>query len=651
MMLSEAVSRKGSLYSLLGALLAVCIPHMQRLPIWVSLMVIGTLSWRAVVAARGGWLPGRWLLIAGAVACTAGILLTFGPVLGRDASVALLAVMMALKCLELRTLRDANIVVCLGYFLIVTNFLYSQTIPTALYMLAVLAWLTATTISLQDFSAEMRPTQMLRIACSLLLQAAPLMFVLFVLFPRVQGPVFGIPQATSAGVTGLSDRMSPGDLSYLGLSDEVAFRVQFQGSAPKPAQLYWRGPVLWDFDGRTWTMGAPGLPTAPHHEPITEPVSYTVTLEPHHMRWLFAMDLPAKLPPNAVLTDDYQLLSQRPVDVRQRYEMTSNLGYRMGADQSPALMQRALRLPSGGNPRSVELGQSIRRESSSDADMVNRALNLFRNQLFFYTLVPPELGRNPVDEFLFETRRGFCEHYASAFVFLMRAAGVPARVVTGYQGGEINPLGDYLIVRQSEAHAWAEVWLTGQGWVRVDPTGAVSPTRIEAGIAAAMPRGEPLPSAVRSDFQLLKQLRFTLDAVANSWNQWVLGYTPDRQSKFLSRVGMATPSWQNLASMLMIASGIVVLLLAAFILRRLWSGVLDPVQRGYRIFCRKLEREGLARNATEGPRDFALRVAQARPILGGSVETITQMYIALRYGGAAPEQARAFRTMVRAFRP
>ena len=200
---------------------------------------------------------------------------------------------------------------------------------------------------------------------------------------------------------------------------------------------------------------------------------------------------------------------------------------------------------------------------------MNRALNLFRNQLFFYTLVPPELGRNPIDEFLFETRRGFCEHYASAFVFLMRAAGVPARVVTGYQGGEINPLGDYMIVRQSEAHAWAEVWLAGQGWVRVDPTGAVSPARIEAGIAAAMPPGEPVPSAVRGDFQLLKQLRFGLDAVANSWNQWVLGYTPDRQSKFLSRVGMPTPTWQNLASMLMVASGIVVLLLAAFILRRL----------------------------------------------------------------------------------
>jgi transglutaminase-like putative cysteine protease len=368
------------------------------------------------------------------------------------------------------------------------------------------------------------------------------------------------------------------------------------------------------------------------------------------MRWLFAIDLPASLPPNAALTDDYQLLAQRPVDVRQRYEMISNLGYRMGVAQSSTSLQRASRLPPGTNSRSVQLGQSIRKASSSDVEVVNQVLNLFRNQLFFYTLVPPELGPNPVDEFLFETRRGFCEHYASAFVFLMRAAGVPARVVTGYQGGEINPMGDYLIVRQSEAHAWAEVWLTGQGWVRVDPTGAVSPARIEAGIAAALPRGEPLPNSVRSDFQLLKQLRFTLDAVANSWNQWVLGYTPDRQIKFLSRVGMSTPTWQNLASMLMIASGIVVLLLTAFILRRLRSNALDPIQRGYRTFCRKLERAGLARDAAEGPHDFSMRIAQTRPTLADSVEAITHLYIALRYGGAAPERARAFRTMVRTFR-
>jgi transglutaminase-like putative cysteine protease len=623
---------------------------MQRLPMWVSAMVLLALGWRAFVAGRRAWLPGRWLLIAAAIASTAGVLATFGPVLGRDASVALLAVMMALKCLELRTLRDANIVVCLGYFLIVTNFLYSQTIPTAVYMLVVLAWLTATTVSLQDFGAQMSPLQVLRTAATMLLQAAPLMLVLFVLFPRVQGPVFGIPQATSAGVTGLSDRMSPGDLSHLGLSDEVAFRVQFHTPAPKPAQLYWRGPVLWDFDGRTWTMGAPGPTSLPRHEATTLPVRYTVTLEPHHMRWLFAVDLPASLPPGAVLTDDYQLIARRTVDVRQRYELTSHLGYRMGVDQPPASLERALRLPSGTNPRSLELGQSIGKASASDAEAVNSALNFFRTQLFFYTLVPPELGRDPVDDFLFQTRRGFCEHYASAFVFLMRAAGVPARVVTGYQGGEINPLGDYLIVRQSEAHAWAEVWLAGQGWVRVDPTGAVSPARIETGIAAAIPRGEPLPGAARGELQLIKQLRFTLDVVANSWNQWVLGYTPDRQSKFLNRVGMATPNWQNLAAVLTAATGVVVLFLTAFILRRLWASPADPIVRAYRTFCRKLERAGLAREAAEGPSDFAQRVTRARPALAARVGAITQLYIELRYAGAGPERTRALETMVRAFR-
>ena len=262
MTLTEPVSRKGSLYCLLGALLAVCAPHTLRLPVWVSAMVLAAVGWRALAAARGTWLPGRWLLTAAAVASTAGVIMTFGPMLGRDASVALLAVMMALKCLELRTLRDASVVVCLGYFLIVTNFLYSQTIATAVFMLLVLAWLTATTISLQDFGARMTPAQVLRTAGVMLLEAAPLMLVLFVLFPRVQGPVFGIPQATSAGVTGLSDRMSPGDLSNLGLSDEVAFRVQFHTSAPKrrATLLAWPGTV-----GLRWPHLDHGSTRRSHH--------------------------------------------------------------------------------------------------------------------------------------------------------------------------------------------------------------------------------------------------------------------------------------------------------------------------------------------------------------------------------------------------
>jgi transglutaminase-like putative cysteine protease len=517
-------------------------------------------------------------------------------------------------------------------------------------MAVVMGWLTATMVSLQDHRGYLAPERAVRIASLLMVQAVPLMLALFLFFPRIQGPVFGLPEAISTGVTGLSDNMSPGDLANLGLSDEVAFRVEFHTPPPPTPQMYWRGPVLWDFDGRTWTMGnvASALERAPGQRPDT--IQYTVTLEPHHMRWLFAIDLPDRVPAGAKLTADYQLLNDRPVRVRQRYEMSSRLASLIKEQESPAALRRALRLPSGSNPRAVELGRQIRAQSATDLEAVNSVLNIFRTQLFFYTLVPPELGRYPVDEFLFETRRGFCEHYASAFVFVMRAAGVPARVVTGYQGGEMNPLGDYLIVRQSEAHAWAEVWLEGQGWRRVDPTAAVSPARIEVGVAAALPQGEPLPLAVRSDLRFLKQLRFTLDAVTNSWNQWVLGYTPDRQLHLMERLGLGKPTWQRLIVLLMGMAGAVLLALALMILRRLRGAVPDSTQRAYRRFCLVLARAGLPRAASEGPTDFARRVIAQRPTAAGQVQAITALYVGLRYGHAGAAELQLLHSLVRGFR-
>jgi transglutaminase-like putative cysteine protease len=483
----------------------------------------------------------------------------------------------------------------------------------------------------------------------LLLQAVPLMLVLFVLFPRVQGPVFGFPQATSTGITGLSESMSPGDLASLGLSDEVAFRVDFHTPAPKPAELYWRGPVLWAFDGRTWRMGPSAASGRAESPQASSAVRYTVTLEPHHMRWLFAVDLPATLPAGAHLTPDYQLLAARPIRVRERYDMTSRLEYRLGVVERPEALQRALRLPRSLNPRARELAQQLRAGAASDREVVQAALAFFRTNRFFYTLTPPSLGLHSVDEFLFQTRRGFCEHYASSFAFLMRAAGVPARVVTGYQGGEINPLGGYLIVRQSEAHAWAEVWLEGAGWMRVDPTAAVSPARIEVGIAAAVPRTDPLPLGVRGDYPFVTQLRYTLDSITNSWNQWVLGYTPDRQIRLLSRVGVEAPSWKSLTAMLVAGAGTVLLVLTVMTLQQLRGGESDPAQHAYRAFCRKLARAGVVRGPSEGPLDFARRACAARPQVAGAVEEITCLYLALRYGGAPAAGARALRTRVRAF--
>jgi protein-glutamine gamma-glutamyltransferase len=522
---------------------------------------------------------------------------------------------------------------------------------TAAYMVAAILWLTATLIAFHDHNRALSPQRALRLSTVLLLQGAPLMAVLFLLFPRIQGPLFGFPQTTTIGVTGLSETMSPGSMSQLSLSDEVAFRVQFHTPPPRPQDLYWRGPVMWDFDGRTWTVG-PVSTTAfgsLQHEVKSRPIRYTVTLEPHYQRWLFAIDLPAETPHQAQLANDYQLLSPRPIRNRMRYEMSSHIGYRYGADESPALLRRALQLPTAYNPAALKFAHELRSRSHTDAEVIAGVLSFFRSEMFFYTLVPPELGRNSIDEFLFETRRGFCEHYASAFVFLMRAAGIPARVVTGYQGGEMNPLNDYLVVRQSEAHAWAEVWQPGDGWLRVDPTAAVSPARIQVGIAAALPASDPLPNGLRGDSELLRKLRFTWDAVANSWNQWVLGYTPERQLQLLRELGFESATWQTLAVLLMTMSSLVIAVVALRVLGELRLRSLDPVTRSWRRFCRKLARRGTLRLPAEGPRDFARRAAAEQPELAPKIGAIAQLYVELHYAGSgARTQVQRLRELVRA---
>jgi hypothetical protein len=280
----------------------------------------------------------------------------------------------------------------------------------------------------------------------------------------------------------------------------------------------------------------------------------------------------------------------------------------------------------------VEFARSLREKHADDAVLVEEVLRMFRNQNFYYTLEPPLLGENPVDEFLFSTRSGFCEHYSSAFTVLMRAAGIPARVVTGYQGGEINDFGNYLIVRQADAHAWSEVWLKDRGWVRIDPTSAVSPLRVDSGISAAVPRAEPLPMMVRGDFEFLRRLRLSLDFVANSWNQWVLGYSPERQRWLLSNVGINDATWQKLTAILFLLGGAIVAAFTALVLRQLKGRARDPVKIAYLRFCGKLRRKGLPRDLSEGPADYARRVEKARPDIAPSVSAITRLYVALRYG-------------------
>ncbi len=650
-MTNNALDRSNVAWMILSIGL-VTLPHVERLPIWISLIGALVLAWRFHIAWRRGNLPRKWLLLVLVAGGSAGVYLSFGTLFGRDSGVALLVVMLTLKLLEMKNLRDAMIVIFLSYFVVLTEFLYSQTIPTALLMLIAVWVVTATMIGLQSASGGMSYQERLQMSGKMLAQATPLMLVLFLLFPRVQGPLWGLPRDAFSGMTGLSDSMSPGTLSQLSLSDAVAFRVQFQGPPPKPTQMYWRGPVLWYFDGMTWHTGISFEGGTPTYSPGGTPVSYTVTLEPHEKRWLFALDLPAKLLPDSRFTADFQMLSRTPVRQRIRYEMTSHTTYRFGYEGLTALeRRRALQLPEGYNWRARSLAENMRSAARDERDMMEQVLAMFRTQQFFYTLSPPLLGEHPVDDFLFNTRSGFCEHYASAFVFLMRAAGIPARVVTGYQGGELNPVGEYVIVRQSEAHAWAEVWFAKDGWVRVDPTAAVSPLRVESGIAAAIPTSASLPLLVRSDIEWLRQLRFTWDSVANSWNQWVLGYNPERQFWLLSRVGLDRATWQTLAFILAGTTAIITLAFAYTMLRHLRRRSRDPAAAAYERFCRKLARRGATREPSEGPVAFAARASSLLPERTTDIGCITDLYVKLRYGRLTGADAvRELRNRVRSLK-
>ncbi|HUW25761.1 MAG TPA: DUF3488 and transglutaminase-like domain-containing protein [Gallionella sp.] len=646
---------KPLIYGLLLSILMVAAPHADHLPLWISALCIALLTWRAYLTWSGNPLPKRWLLMTITFASVGGILISFHALFGREVGVTLLILLTALKFMELRNARDAMVLVYLACFIIITNFFYSQSIPIALYMLATLLVIVTTWVHLHGQHIALKPR--LRIASTLLLQSVPLMLVLFILFPRVQGPLWGLPQDAFAS-SGLDDKMAPGSLSRLSLSDEVAFRVSYPDKLPRRDQMYWRGPVLWEFDGRTWTQGRTAATIAPEFTDTSDGISYSVTLEPHNKTWLFALDMPEHISIPVRLTYDFRIVRNEPVKARLRYEARSFLTYHANLHEAERQIQRALQLPPALNPRARELAADWRAQAEAvpppqpspggrgsdhslteiNKSIVRNALNYFSRENFSYTLEPPPLGLHGIDDFLFKTRQGFCEHYASAFVFLMRAAHIPARVVTGYQGGEYNEMGDYYIVRQSDAHAWAEVWLDQQGWVRIDPTAAIAPARVELGLSAAVSDTAALPFMARNPPQWLLNLRMNWDTLANRWNQWVLGYNTELQFAFMTRLGMESVTWQKLALNMAAGLGIVVALFTLFMLRHLLVRRPDKVQAAWLRLCRKLAKAGLPRAAYEGALDYTARIAVIHPELADAIREIGMRYSALRYEGQASKQ-------------
>ncbi len=629
------------------SLLLVLVPHAPRMPAWISILFLLLAGWRLYTVKTGKPLPHRYMMGTVVVATLAGVYVSYGTLTGRDAGVAMLAVLAGMKIAESRFLRDAYVVIFLGFFLVVTNFLYSESIPTGLYMLVVVAVLIGALVAVTTDGPALTPQHQLRIAGVLLMQAVPLMLVAFLLFPRVSGPLWGLPKDAFSARSGLSDTMTPGDISGLSLSNEVAFRVRFEGDIPENKKLYWRGPVLWKTDGRTWTAGESFRRSKPF--PIARrgpPVDYVITLEPHQRRWLFALDLPASIPRMATMNAEFELRTLKRVRKRMRYRVRSYTEY--GLPQvSPGELTDSLELAPGAHPKAQQLALGWRQDFAEPRAIVKRALEYFREQPFVYSLTPPLLDGDNVDEFLFETRQGFCENFASAFTVLMRAAGIPARVVTGYQGGELNELGNFLTVRQRDAHAWTEVWLgKNEGWVRIDPTGAVAPARIESGMEAAIPRpigpralniqpSEPVRRAWRS-------LRQGWEALNNAWNEWVLGYGPERQRRLLNQFGIDGTSFTRLAIWLIFCALALLAAISLLLARR--PRTRDPAVRAYRKFQKKLARAGIERAQGEGPLDFAERIVRARPDLSAEVLRITDIYVSVRYareGGDARMLSRA----------
>lgn len=591
----------------------VLAPHALHLPIWITGICLAMMVWRGWITFRGNRMPPRWLLLPIAVLAMGGVYVTFKTFFGQEAGVAMLVLLLTFKLLEMHASRDLFVVVFLSFFLLLTTFFYSQTIATALLMIAAVITMLTAQLSFQYTDAVPPLRKRLRLGATIFALAVPLTVVLFVLFPRIQGPLWGMPADANAGRSGLSDNMSPGNIAKLALSQEVAFRVKFIDAVPDNSKLYWRGIVLGQYDGRTWTKRAARNQASQQimWTPRGTSVRYQVTQEPNTRPWLFALELPEAAPQlqnnRTGITPDFQLISERPISSRIRYDLTSYLDYDLQPNETRASLQEWLELPASYNPNTLAFAAELRKQTDDDLAAINSVLKFFRQEKFSYTLQPPLLGRNGIDEFLFSTRAGFCEHYAGAFVVMMRAMDIPARVVTGYQGGQMNPVDGFMTVRQADAHAWAEVWLANRGWVRVDPTAAVAPERIERNSnSSTTPAFGGLINMNIGPDSWLRKIRFSWDAVNNGWNQWVLNYTPDRQKSLLQSLGFGNIDWRTMTALMFAIGGVLTLLIAFPLLAN--RKKMDPLDATYAKLSKQMAQHGYPRQAHEGPRSYSVRL-------------------------------------------
>ncbi len=635
--------------SIVFLLWLVIAPHFFHLKIKLLLLFTGLVCWRALGAFYPKLVPSKLFLFVITIAILFIYWRWYRLPIGQNASIALLVMMIGLKVLEIKVRRDLYITLFLGYFAIITQFLFNTDILFSLYQFLILFALTFVLLQMNQVSTKILWKSNFKIVAFLLAQAIPIGIIFFVLFPRINGPLWSFKMDEKAA-TGLSDHLNPGSISNLSQSDALAFRATFKNKTPPSSELYWRGPVLWDTDGQNWTVGKKGPAYKMSFIGRGVQYQYDISLEATNRNWLFVLDLPSIVPKDSYLTRGYRLMTKDPITQRKNYSATSYTDFN-NLEMNTNERRRALKLPENITPRVLQFAKKMLAQSQNSEQALEKILDYFNQQNFYYTLRPPKLGANPTDQFLFETQKGFCGHYSTSFTILARAMGLPARVVTGYQGGEYNPQGHYYMIRQRHAHAWVEVWLDKQGWVRFDPTAAVAPERIqndfefdENGAAVQF----NLDS--KSFFgRFAMKTRWMLDAVQVSWQKWVVGFDDNQQQSFLKKIGLNNWELEKIIIGAIFSALFILTLSTLFFLYR-DRVIQSPVVKIYQQWRRKLAKGGISSAGNEGPQHLANRIIQKRPDLALQVKPLIQSYIALRYAPPNRVQIKLFRRLVQQFK-
>lgn len=627
--------------SLLVGIHLSALPQYGGMPLSIVSLIAALSLWQFYIIQQHKNNPGKLVQTLIIFVSSITVLYAYGHIFGQKPGIALVILMTTLKLFETKTTRDCYIVIYCAFFIIASNFFHSQSIWLIFYVFLIVVILVAILIDLSDRLNTVPFKNRLTMSTRFVFYAMPLMLVLFVLFPRIPGSLWGVPDDAYSTRSGLSNEMSPGSINKLISSYAIAFRVKFENNIPPHNQLYWRGTVLSSYDGKTWRQNFSPRSAQAHlryDKNNDNTFHYTVTLEPTNLNWLLSLEQPEayKKPESGQqynVNREAMLTTSNKIINVINYTVTSNTNARNEALFAQESYKNRL-LPVNKNQKTVALARELFRSSGGDRQRyINTVLAHFHTNDFVYTLNPDLLGPDAMDDFLFNSRRGFCEHYASAFTYLMRAAGIPARVVVGYQGGKMNPLDDYMIVRQSDAHAWSEVWFNGH-WQRIDPTSAVSPERIELGILNAGLENNRLPIILMSNSTLLKNMAYLYDSFQNNWNQWVIGFDHKKQNDLLRSLGLKDATVSNLILLLVLFLSISVAIISWFLFTHN-SVEKDRIQHYYNLFCLKLDRQGLQRRLDEGPVDFENRINKERQLSKNTrhdMAFIFKAYRTLHYG-------------------